>query len=134
MPPGTTCSSPSHPNIEYIKGYANDSYDAFIRIRLINYDMTENNNTRETLDEIYCVDKLDGDMFPLTNQTIDKYQWKYKELLDKLKHANYHTKFFRGGGKVMQLICRNDKIVVPKMIKWNKLVPYIPTVPRNGSY
>ena len=96
--------------------------------------MTENNNTRETLDEIYCVDKLDGDMFPLTNQTIDKYQWKYKELLDKLQHANYNTKFFRGGGKVMQLICRNDKIVVPKMIKWNKLVPYIPTVPRNGSY
>ena len=47
MPPGTTYSSPSHPNIEYIKGYANDSYDAFIRIRLINYDMTENNNTRE---------------------------------------------------------------------------------------
>ena len=66
MPPGTTYSSPSHPNIEYIKGYANDSYDAFIRIRLINYDMTENNNTRETLDEIYCFDKLDGDMFPLT--------------------------------------------------------------------
>ena len=39
---------------------------------------------------------------------LDKYQQKGKELIDKLKHANYHTKYFSVGGKVTQLICRSD--------------------------
>ena len=39
---------------------------------------------------------------------IDKYQRKYKELVDKLKRANYPTKYFRGGGIVTQVIYRSD--------------------------
>ena len=43
---------------------------------------------------------------------IDKYQHKDKELLSKLKRANYHTKYFRGVEIFTKLICRSDKIVI----------------------
>ena len=60
----------------------------------INSDATGSVDTRETLAENYCIDKLDGDIFPLTYQIIDKYQqkdkksqvyWKYNQ---KLKYLN----------------------------------------------
>ena len=54
---------------------------------------------RKTLDEINCDDKLNGEILLLPYQIIDKYQWKEKKMLDK-KSANYHTKYFCGGGKV----------------------------------
>ena len=45
----------------------------------------------------------------------NKYRKKsteYKELVDKLKRVNYHTKYFHGGGIATQLICRSDKIIM----------------------
>ena len=48
---------------------------------------------------------------------IDKYQLKDKELVAKLKSANYHTKYFHGGGIVTHLICRSDKTVIPKILR-----------------
>ena len=36
-------------------------------------------------------------MFPQIYRMIDNYQRKDKELIAKLKRANYHTKYFRGG-------------------------------------
>ena len=51
------------------------------------------------------VDQLDGNTSPLTYRTINKYQHKDKELVEKLKCANYHTKSFRGGGNAFMLIC-----------------------------
>ena len=54
---------------------------------------------------------------PTNIKMINKYQQKYKELVDKLKHTNYHTKYSRGGGKVTQIICRSDKTVMPSMIQ-----------------
>ena len=67
----------------------------------MNSDVTERNSTRGTLDESYCVNKFDGNAFQQTYQIIDKYQWKDKELLEKLKCTNYDTKYFSGGGKVI---------------------------------
>ena len=84
--------------IKYIKGPDNDAVVALSRLPLINFYVTEINVTREQLAERYSVDQLDGNMFPLTYRTIHKYQRKYKELVEKLKCANYHTKSFRGGG------------------------------------
>ena len=37
-------------------------------------------------------------------------------MLDKLKCANYHTKSFRWVGSTLTLICKSDKIVVPKIL------------------
>ena len=65
----------------------------------------------------YCAKKLDGDMLTLTYQKIDKYQRKDNELVDKLKHANYHTKYFRGGRIVTQLICKGNVIVMPEILR-----------------
>ena len=81
--------------IKYIKGPDNNAADALSRLPLINSDVTESNDTREQLSESYGVDQLDGDTFPLTHQTINKYQCKDKEMVEKLKCANYHTKYFR---------------------------------------
>ena len=53
--------------------------DALIKIPLINYDATERENTRKTSYENYCVDKLYGNMLPLTYLIIDKYQQKDKK-------------------------------------------------------
>ena len=48
-------------------------------------------------------------MFPIKYLIIDKYQWKDKELVEKLKHESYHIKYFCGGVKVTQLICISEK-------------------------
>ena len=66
------------PEIKYIKGPDNDAADALIRIPFIKSDVIENFITRVQLAESYGVDQLDGDTFPLTNQTINKYQRKEK--------------------------------------------------------
>ena len=67
--------------------------------------MTESDDTREQLAESYGVDQLDGATLSLTRRTINAYQRKDKELVEKLKCANYHTKSFRGHGNTFMLIC-----------------------------
>ena len=64
------------PIIKYIKGTDNYAGDALIRILLIKSDVTEGKITRENLGDIYCVDKLDDNTFPLTYQMIEKHQRK----------------------------------------------------------
>ena len=84
---------------------------------MINFQVTKRNITKEHLSDSYCVDILGGDTFPLTYRKIDKYQRKEKDLAAKLKHKNYHTKSFCGGGIITQLICRSDNIVRPKTLR-----------------
>ena len=48
---------------------------------------------------------------------IDKYQHKDKNLLGKLKHANYHTKYFHGVGNIFMLICKNDNIFMLTILR-----------------
>jgi hypothetical protein len=45
------------------------------------------------------------------------HQCKDNELLNKLKNNAYHLKFFCGGGKKRDLICRKDKIVIPTTLQ-----------------
>ena len=54
---------------------------------------------------------------PTNIKMINKYQQKYKELVDKLKHTNYHTKYSRGGGKVTQIICRSEILFVQTILQ-----------------
>ena len=100
--------------------------DAFSRILFINYDVTEINITRENLAERYFDDKLDSDTFPLTYQTIYKYQHKYNEVVEKLKRANYHNKYFCGGWNTFMLIYKNNKISAQKII-WRYVVNWYHT-------
>ena len=72
------------PEIKYIKGTDNDTAEDLDRLLLINSDVTDCNITWEQLAESYGVDQLDGNTFPLTHQTINKYQRKYKELVPKI--------------------------------------------------
>ena len=65
-----------------------------IRPLFINSEVTESENTRDTLYDSYCVNKLDGDTFQLIYQNIDKYKRKGKKLLAKLKCTNYRNKYF----------------------------------------
>ena len=75
------------------------------------------------LSESFAIDKLDADTFPLTYKIINKYQRKDSALMGKLNSAlnesttlsniEYHSESFRGGGTVIDLICRQGKIVVP---------------------
>ena len=83
----------------------------------MNYDVTESEIKRENLAEIYYVNELEGYKFPIINQTIEKYQWKYQELVAKLKRANYYTKYFIGGGIVTQLIYKGNKFVMPTILQ-----------------
>ena len=48
---------------------------------------------------------------------IDKYQRKEKNLAEKRKCANYHTKSSCGGVNTFMLIYKNDKMVMPKILK-----------------
>ena len=90
--------------------------------------MGENDITKEILSESYGLDELEPDTFPLTYEYIDKYQRKDSALMGKLKssllnNANnnrltgYYSKSFRGGGKEIELICYNGKIVIPKILQ-----------------
>ena len=68
--------------------------NVLIRIPLIKFQVTKKKVTRETLSDSYCVNNLGSDTFLLTHRKIYKYQRKEKDLVAKLKHANYHTKYF----------------------------------------
>ena len=100
-------------DIKYIKGHDNDAEDALSRLPLISSYVTNSNITREHLYESCCVDKLDSDILPLTYQTIYKYQHKDKNLVEIIKCANCHTKYFCGGGNTFMFICKNAKCFVP---------------------
>ena len=77
------------PKIKYIKVTDNDAVDTLSGLPLIKYDVKKSDVTREKLVESYGVDQLEGKKTPLTYQTINKYQLKDKELIEKLKCANY---------------------------------------------
>ena len=79
------------PIFKQIEGSSNDAVYAFRRLPLINSHVTEREITTKPLAEIYCLDKLDGDILSLTYQRIEKYQWKDQQLLSTLKHAIYHN-------------------------------------------
>ena len=60
---------------------------------------------------------MDDKTFPLIYQSIEKYQHKDKEVIAKLKCTNYHTKYFRGGRIVTQLICKDNKNFIPPVLQ-----------------
>ena len=57
----------------------NDAVGALNRLLSINYNVTEINNKRKMLDEIYCVNESEGDTVSLTYQMIYIYIYQQKE-------------------------------------------------------
>ena len=43
---------------------------------------------------------------------MDKYQWKNKSWVEKLKYASNHNKYFCVGEKDTHIICRSEKMLV----------------------
>ena len=87
------------------------------RIPLIKSDVKEIEITRENSSKRYDDKKFDSNTFPLIYQMINKYERTDNDLVEKLKFANYHTKYFCGGRNTFMLIYKNDKIVVPTILQ-----------------
>ena len=80
-------------------------------------DYTEGEYSDEILADLFDVDELPEDAYPLTYKIIDQYQLQDPLLKQKLKNSIYVTKSFRGGGKVRQLISHRDgRIVIPTVL------------------
>ena len=109
------------PELKYIKGENNVVADALSRL--------ENSPNREILNisELYGYD--DEDMpdiaYPIRYRDIAKAQETDVKLQQKLvSHKDYTLDTFCGGNKDHRLICRNNKICLPKALQNKKTVEW----------
>ena len=60
-----------------------------------------------------------NDIYPLRFKTLEVEQNKDKDLMAEIRKENhpYTLNTFRGGGRQVTLLCKNDKIVVPKSLQ-----------------
>jgi hypothetical protein len=110
------------PEFIYLKGETNIVADALSRLELV----TPSHSPADMHDLHYLADHfglhdddLPADAYPLHYKLIALHQWQQPDLLTKLAkdHDGFHLKVFCGGGKKRDLICRNDKIVIPKILQ-----------------
>ena len=63
-------------------------------------------------------EEINNDRFPLTYKEIASEQSKDLDLKTALKNNDkYQLSDYHGGDKVIKLICRNEKIVVPNPLQ-----------------
>ena len=115
------------PELDYVKGESNIVADALSRLDL--EPQIKNNETQSLhqMAELYGVDDIPEDAYPLDYTLIRAEQQKDKELLQEATtDPNYTIKSFRGGEKVRSLICYKGKILVPKSLR-TKLINWYHT-------
>jgi transposase InsO family protein len=110
------------PELIYLKGQTNIVADALSRLELATPEISN----EEMHDMHYLADNfgledddLPEDVYPLQYKLIATHQNKQKDLFIKLnkKQDGFHLKSFCGGGKKRTLICRNEKIIIPKTLQ-----------------
>jgi hypothetical protein len=102
------------PELRYIKGERNIVAEALSCL-----DMNED-DTIVNVAKAFGYDNADlpADGFPVKYRTLAKAQKKDRALLRKLlSHNDYREIPFRGGDKSHDLICKNEKIVVPEKLQ-----------------
>ena len=110
------------PDIRYIKGELNVPADALSRLEIGDTPMDEAHFTEEICSEYYAqeADDLPQDAYPLSYQLLGKHQTRDKVILKETKKNNsrYAIKTYTGRGKSWDLICYNNRIVVPKILQY----------------
>ena len=111
------------PDLTFIKEEANVVTDALSRLE-INLDL----NPKEALitkemhsNWWYCYvkEEMNYDSHPLSYQQLEKAQLADKQVMEilKLDKSPYKYHSFHGGGTIRQLIYKNDKIVIAKLLQ-----------------
>ncbi len=115
------------PDLRYIKGEENIPADVLSRLEIENPTMAEAHFTEAIRSEYYALDEEDlpDTAYPLSYELLGKEQSKDKRILTEIKKPNirYLIKAFTAGGKTRDLICYNEKIVVPtslqaRIVQW----------------
>ena len=110
------------PELIYIKGTKNIPADALSRLELVT-DPEPIKADPQTLAEQFAIEKEDLS-HPTSYKSIMKSQQLDKTLIETAKlDKKYSIKHFHGADKKYSLICRNNKIVIPKdlqepMVQW----------------
>ena len=110
------------PELIYIKGTKNVPADALSRLELVT-DAEPVKADPQSLAEHFALEKEDLS-HPTNYKSIMKSQQQDKTLIETAKlDKKYSIKHFHGADKKYSLICRNNKIVIPKdlqepMVQW----------------
>jgi hypothetical protein len=133
------------PELIYLKGESNIVTDALSRLELVTSETPlDNMHDMQYLADHFSLDDddLPANAYPLQYETIALYQNKQLDHLTKIQkhhegfhlalyqnkqldhltkilihHEGFYLKSFCGGGKKRDLICSNDKIVIPTALQ-----------------
>ena len=104
------------PEFRYIEGPKNVVANALSRLDMQDCPLPQ---TPLELAEFYGLDEVNTSAFPIRYSALERAQSRDKSLLKAANSGSnaITTRSFHGGGKTHDLICLNDKIIVPKPLQ-----------------